>query len=397
MCGIVFEASFKGIPVNNNILQQFDMQRSRGTQGFGLFDGMENNIVRAANENKILKWLVNYDSDMIMFHHRFPTSTINVKRAAHPFSTKKYFGNTQYVLVHNGTITNHRELRTEHGKLGIKYQSLLKDGTYNDSEALLWDFALTMEGKQDEMKAYGGIAFICVKLVNNKIEKLHFGRNYSRPLNMEYTKDGLALSSEGRGTSVKEHTLYTFNYQLKRMTKKPFQVPSWSGKTNYRSWEDDTPLSGFGNNPCYQNNWDRDEEFYDTHYYSNGSWIRKLPPKFEHDYDRDGNPIDCSDGLQKQIDMLSDDYEYSQGVHTPSPGQVDTLVAEYILRCHGNFETAYFLAEADYGDMLDDEADEFTYTDELALMERVLERLESDPEYINETSVSSMWEEIQHA
>ena len=92
MCGIVYAEDFNGNPVNNSIMQIFDKQRHRGTQGFGLFDGQEMNMVHETKEDSILKWLVKYDSNQLLFHHRNPTSTINVKRAAHPFSTKKYFG-----------------------------------------------------------------------------------------------------------------------------------------------------------------------------------------------------------------------------------------------------------------------------------------------------------------
>lgn len=349
------------------------MQRNRGTQGFGLFDGMKQNLVRAANENKILKWLVNYDSDLIMFHHRFPTSTINVKRAAHPFSTKKYFGDTQYILVHNGSVSNSKELKPKHEKLGIKYQSQLQDGTFNDSESLLWDFALTMEGKQDELKAYGGIAFICMKLVKGKLEKLYFARNYSKPLTMRYTKKGLELSSEGEGESIKEHTLHTFNYELKRLTKRNFQIPSWN-------YEYKTPV--------YTN----------PHTYSGACGYGG------YDYDRDGNPINYDDGYysgQQQLIAAGD-----QGEYTPDQWEVDTLVLDYLDRACGNFETAYWMAEWDYGLLLEDlelEADDrYVYTTELATMERVLEAIETDPENYGTGAVSSAWtrkigEEVLHA
>src|SRR5258708_5853048 len=104
MCGIIYSHNFEGLPVNNDVLQQYDKQKTRGQQGFGIFDGQKMNMIHAAKEDKILKWLCRYDSNLLLMHHRFPTSTINVKRAAHPFSTKKYLGDTQYILVHNGSI-----------------------------------------------------------------------------------------------------------------------------------------------------------------------------------------------------------------------------------------------------------------------------------------------------
>jgi predicted glutamine amidotransferase len=227
MCGIVYAHNRAGLPVNIDIMQQFDNQRSRGVQGFGLFDGQENNMVHHSKEDGILKWLDKYPSNMILFHHRFPTSTVNVKRAAHPFSTKNYFGDNQYILVHNGMIRNATELFGDHLELGIEYQSLLDDDTFNDSEALLWDFALTMEGEQKELKAYGMMAFVCMKLVKGKVDRLYFGRN-SNPLNLYRDKQNISLSSEGAGEPIEAQKLYTYQYSRNRLTQKNFKVPAYN-------------------------------------------------------------------------------------------------------------------------------------------------------------------------
>lgn len=237
ICGIVYANSFDGRAVNQLVWDQFDKQRSRGVQGFGFFNGKY--TVKAALEKRI-KHKINSkknQTDLLLFHHRFPTSTENVKRAAHPFSTGGYFGNVKYVLVHNGVITNAKTLYDEHQKLKkpITYQSLLDNGKFNDSEALLWDLALTIEGKQDALKAYGGIAFIAIKLVNNVPQKLYFGKNAGRPLKMKRDESGMFLSSEGEGEDIKESRLYTYNYKKRRLTDKFFRIPSY--------------------NPSYTSNW----------------------------------------------------------------------------------------------------------------------------------------------
>jgi hypothetical protein len=105
---------------------------------------------------------------------------------------------------------------------------------------LLWDFALFMEGKQKEFTARGGIAFICLKLVKGKLERMYFARN-TYPLNMQRTKDGLMLSSEGEGEPIKSDTLYNWNYKLRRLTKRPLTIPgyvysttpNWNNRSNY--------------------------------------------------------------------------------------------------------------------------------------------------------------------
>lgn len=184
MCGIIFAESFVNHDVTPVILTQYEKQKNRGTEGFGLYDRNANHLVRSTTEHGIKKWLSKYQATSVLFHHRFPTSTDNTKNACHPFSTKDYF-DTNYVLVHNGWISNAYELATAHEKLGIEYHSVQDDGRFNDSEALLWDVALYLEGKQDSLKARGPIAFICIATPSDgrKSKHLFFGRN-TNPLNM---------------------------------------------------------------------------------------------------------------------------------------------------------------------------------------------------------------------
>lgn len=235
ICGLAYNQSFDGTPVNDNIIDQYVRQIARGTEGFGVFNGKH--LVKAAKEERIIRWLEKpkNQSDLILFHHRWPTSTINCRKAAHPFTTKDYFGDTQYVMIHNGTVSNAKDLFVKHQELGIEYQSLLDDLTFNDSEALMWDLALTLEGKQDKLTAYGGIAFICMKMVNGEPERLFFARNHSKPLNLLRNKQQMFLSSEGEGEEIEPNVLHNYNYQLNRMTTKHFYIPAWD--TSY-DWEE---------------------------------------------------------------------------------------------------------------------------------------------------------------
>src|ERR1035438_6686564 len=161
MCGVLYAYNFDGTPVNQTILSRFKAQRIRGTQGFGLYDRTEGNLVKDTTEKGILKWVKKYDSSDILFHHRTPTSTENVKNACHPFSTGKYFKNN-YVVIHNGWILNSEALKVKHELEGIKYTSVQPNGDFNDSEALAWEFALYMEGKIPEMRCYGAVAMIAI-------------------------------------------------------------------------------------------------------------------------------------------------------------------------------------------------------------------------------------------
>ena len=85
-----------------------------------------------------------------------------MRSACHPFSTKSYFKNN-YVGVHNGVIINDAELEEEQARLGIRYVSRMKDGAFNDSEALIYDIARYLEGEVDCLTACGSIAFIIIK------------------------------------------------------------------------------------------------------------------------------------------------------------------------------------------------------------------------------------------
>lgn len=388
--------------MNNAVLEQFDRQRSRGTEGFGLFDGQELNMVHATNEDKILKWLCKYDSNLLMFHHRWPTSTVNVKKAAHPFSTKDHFKD-QYIMIHNGVISNPRELFDKHQEMGIKYYSLLDNGTFNDSEALLWDLALTLENKQPKLTATGTIAFVCIKLSRGKLNRLYFGRN-TNPLNMFRTEDGIALSSEGAGEAIEPDTLYTFNYDLKRLTSRYFKVP----KTNYAAYNpSDYEYRGYGSS--YNGRYndyrysDYDDDYTDSNY-TDKSWdaigkkvgkgMSKLGTilKGTHgDYRYDEKNQMYLPITEKDYKYYEDDYDYEDV--KPLKRDVDSTLFEYMLEGEGNFEDTYWLLEAAYEE-LEMRPDNLSTHRERALLEACMSEIVKDPEYIDNDSVSSMWRNI---
>lgn len=370
MCGIVYAQNFKGEPVNNEVLQRFDKQRSRGTEGFGLFDGDKMNLVRATKENKILNWLVKYNSSTILFHHRWPSSTVNVKRAAHPFTTKDYFKDTQYILVHNGHLTNSEDLYTKHQELGITYRSLLSDLSFNDSEALCWDFALAMEQKTKTLTTKGSVAFICLRTHKGKLDKLYFGRNYLNPLKMLKSKDGLILSSEGDGTMIDDDTLYTWNYKTKRLSKRAFTIP-----TGY-----ETPAYTGGYSP--PTHWEYTDDT-DPVTPENLSWFKKTQQKLL--------------GTDNQMTLLEPKQFQTQEFilesmesYVPRADEVQTIALDYLNVAGGHFESAHYALETDYIDL---ESQAMFLRDYMYLrkLEMAQAFLENDPEYLNEHSVSSIW------
>lgn len=169
-----------------------------------------------------------------MFHHRFPTSTANVRNACHPFSTKNYFGDTQYVLIHNGYLHNSHSLQRDHQALGINYVSMQPDGSFNDSEALMWDLALTLQNRQPKPQAQGVAAWIMVERRNDEPVALHFGRN-SNPLNMTLNAQGLSLASEGPGAPIDADTHYTYTYATGEIATEPLYVDDGYTYQSYNS------------------------------------------------------------------------------------------------------------------------------------------------------------------
>lgn len=243
MCGLVYARSFNKKPVNLLVYQQYQKQRSRGTMGFGFYNVDTKQLITTPKEHKIIKNLKRKPGSEILFHHRWPTSTDNVPNACHPFTTKNFFSkenggsDTTYILAHNGIISSDKAkaCKEEHEKLGIVYSSVQPDGKFNDSEALLWDFALLMENKKKKLDAGGSIAFICLAINEKKGNKLYFGRNYGSPLNIDYKEgENLYISSEGEGDIVPTDSLFCYYSKTGELTDTKLDIPS-SYSHNYNS------------------------------------------------------------------------------------------------------------------------------------------------------------------
>lgn len=396
MCGIIYSESFTGAPVNNDILQQFDLQRHRGTEGFGIYDGQELNMVHATKEDKILKWLVKYDSSLLLMHHRFPTSTKNVKKAAHPFSTKSFFGDNEYILVHNGVIYNADDLFAAHQERGIEYQSWLDDLTFNDSESLLWDFALTMEGQQESPAAVGRIAFICLKKTKGALTDMYFARNHGSPLHLNLTKDGMAISSEGEGAEVPVNQLHRWSYKDKQISMEGmfFEQYVQSYDHNYHfggslqriadSWDDD----GRGSYPGSDYLTDEEEEDDEL------NRVTSLRQVIKSRWNRIINPSRNYD-MEAEFDEETDSYtasevdrEFDEDITLAA---VECEAMNYLSSYRGHFEQAYWALECDYEDVCNAPATKANMF-QMRLLERTMEYIAYDPEYTTEEAVSSLWE-----
>lgn len=309
------------------MIKRFKQQESRGTDGFGYFVPFVNRLVHNTKQHKILRQLKRDNPTEVLFHHRYPTATGNTRNSCHPFSTKDYF-KTNYVFVHNGTLDNKLALYTQHKKLGIEYVSYEPDtGKFNDSEALMWDFALTIEGKQPEMKATGDIAFVCIAQTpkGRKAKKIYWGRNYARPLVVDTTSNILTIASESLSSNAVTcavDTLYWYDYQEESFGEKPFKIPvtAWSscfGK-NDAKYGAQKANKYIGSSYTYVDDYDDeqyeydfvdidddDDDEYDYKKYRDSRFTTSLP---ELNISDDGS--EAYKTLQGYLDDVDGDYEY---------------------------------------------------------------------------------------
>lgn len=219
MCGIVYRQSLTNVDISYDILQMYKNQRHRGYEGFGFYVPRQNKLVHSPDEQAIIKKLKSTNATEILFHHRLPTSTDNVQNACHPF--KVTIDKTDYYVVHNGYLFNQDELRKRHYKKGYQYSSVQPDGRYNDSEALAYDLALYLSGKQRKLYSEGAIAFI----VYTK-DAVYFGRNTDSPLVYHINDKYITIRSEGKGNTAKPDTLYKLKNN--KLTTRKLVIPGYS-------------------------------------------------------------------------------------------------------------------------------------------------------------------------
>lgn len=223
MCGIIAGFS-KTQDVTSEIMDQFQDQRHRGTNGFGVMSIKEDgsfDIKRATSEILACVDLRLTESKMVLFHHRIPTSSTNKCNQTHPIKVEHEDFDNDYYLIHNGVIRNTDDLFQQHIKEGYHYstfEQIDSSSQYNDSESLAFEIAKFIEGKSKEVTAFGTVAFFIVQVnkKTQKVEKIFFGRNDGNPMNIHQSGGQVFLSSEGKGAEVVEDYLYSFSPTAKK-------------------------------------------------------------------------------------------------------------------------------------------------------------------------------------
>lgn len=266
MCGLAFAFSKRGRGVGKQVYEMYKAQESRGKEGFGYVAIHNGNIVgvhRAQKEEGIKHKLLAERSELVLFHHRMPTSTKNTLGTTHPIFVSNQELEFDYYVAHNGVITNDDALKTLHDGLGYVYTTEFtehivakyKNGVteeldadrpvYNDSECLAIELARYIEGLSNEVSTKGSAAFwvIQVEKGGTKVETIFFGKNKGRDLKITRSKKWWGVSSE-TGQDIESMKLFSITlgdqqlYEQELNIDESFKVSKVGYQTTRYAYED---------------------------------------------------------------------------------------------------------------------------------------------------------------
>ena len=239
MCGLALAANKKRKRVGHRVYDLYKKQKHRGQAGYGFIsiqDGVMQELVRGKSELSIKSELLSEQSELILFHHRQPTSTPNTIGTTHPIFVSNDELEHDYYVMHNGCVSNDDELKKKHEELGYIYTTeyvemkfaknnagemeILETGDtkFNDSEALAIEAARLIEGKQNKMENRGAAAFFVVQLEkgSKNVAAVYYAQNFGRQLGFQKKKGWTLIASEN-GKEVTQLKLY-------RMDPKTFEI-----------------------------------------------------------------------------------------------------------------------------------------------------------------------------
>ena len=240
MCGIVFVHQNKELGrASKRAWKMYLEQKSRGTQGYGcvIADRNKINKVYRAQYEAGMETIKGSRGNMVLFHHRTPTSTPNLEECTHPILVSHESLEYDYYVIHNGVINNADKLKTKYEGMGFVYTTEVittrsykigkkryedrEEIEFNDTESLAIDLALAIESDSKTLESEGSIAFTALQVdkITGDVRYVYFGRNIKNPLKMVWNTQELVLSSMGEGTDVTPHTLYRYDPRNKRMSE----------------------------------------------------------------------------------------------------------------------------------------------------------------------------------
>jgi len=155
MCGIIGVAIRNETKIVETLTAIYENQKYRGQQGAGFgvrkADGSMFRC-RCRSPGKALRFLANRQSlepgDLLIFHHRYPTSTPNYPAFNHPIANE----DGSMYLIHNGHISNDAELLS---KLGNEHQFETLLGEEASKRKFITDSEVIIHLLEDEMGSQG--------------------------------------------------------------------------------------------------------------------------------------------------------------------------------------------------------------------------------------------------
>ena len=344
MCGIIAAFNKKQEnkeTVNEWVLNQFEDQRKRGTEGFGIISINEDGqyIIARATEGYKFMWDIHMNqSTMLLVHHRTPTSTPNLIKQTHPMVVSNGSLQKNYIVVHNGVVYNASEVKKKHEELGFLYETEMEGNVgekkFNDSEAFAIELARFIEGQTNEIDIRGSVAFVALQVdkKTKKVEQLYFGRNEANPLKIAKSREILKLSSEGPGNEVKPFNLYfcELDGEMKlRHRKMTFtKIPTKVGFDTSDYYSRFNPKTG---KTEYNSRYDYD---YDEPRHGTTLLPAKTAKddKFVSSRDKIVNKIDVDDEIEEinPKDDYPSESEYLQTLLEPLIQEIDETVENFI-------------------------------------------------------------------
>jgi predicted glutamine amidotransferase len=246
MCGLIFTVSKRGKHTGKRVFDLYKKQAHRGRKGFGYLaieDGVLKGVKRSTTEDGIKKFLMNDKSEMILFHHRAPTSTPNTLRTTHPIFVSNGELKFDYYIEHNGVISNDTFLKKKHDELGYLYTTeyieksvgLYSDGheemfeygdsKFNDSESLAIEVARYIEKLDNKVNITGSAAFTGIQLYKgtNKVANVFWGHNDGRDMCRTESGKWFIISSE-TGKEVEAMSIWFMNPNTMEIQKEELNV-----------------------------------------------------------------------------------------------------------------------------------------------------------------------------
>jgi predicted glutamine amidotransferase len=277
MCGLIgWVSKNSSVPkerVREYVINQFEDQKNRGTNGFGVVridDKGHVTILRATEPVKMMYDLYHSHVRHLFLHHRIPTSTENTLDQTHPLEVEHEELKHKWFVMHNGCISNCDELKKEHEKAGYvyltEYKKLISNYSeikFHDTESLAIELGRFFDGVTKEIAAKGSYAFIAIATDKyNFVQKIYIGTNGLSPIKLADRSYGFSFSSEerlGDPVTVDEVIVFSAIYSTKegnrnnligfeklkdpvKMAYRPYKEVESPYSKNYRdhgSWRSD--------------------------------------------------------------------------------------------------------------------------------------------------------------